>query len=84
MKYGEQEQDGEEKKEDDDEDEEMEGKRRDKNIMQDSLVVEEVHDSKIGLGPCCYLCSSSFKVFVFFSKKKVKNNIVEIQKDQTS
>ena len=42
LKEGEKEEDlEEEKKEDDDDDEEMEGKRRDAEDMQDSLVVEE-------------------------------------------
>ena len=33
--------DGEEKKEDDDDEEDMEGKRRDEEDIQDSLVVQE-------------------------------------------
>ena len=41
LKYLEKEEDGEEKKKDDDYKEEMKGERRDEEVMQDSLVLEE-------------------------------------------
>ena len=50
--------DGEEKKEDDDYEEEMEGKTRDEEEMQDSLVVSL----------SSFLCTSCFKVLS--AKKK--------------
>ena len=63
----------------------MEGKRRDEEDMQDSLVVEEGRMVKIPLVPlplisfpCIYFCN------VLFEKKKVNNHIVEMHKDPAS
>ena len=55
----------------------MEGKRREVEDMQESLVVEEGM-----IDPFCHFCSSCFKVFS--TKRKLDNHIVEIQKEPTS
>ena len=54
----------------------MEGKRRDEEKMQDSLVVEEgmmVNIPLVPLQPVSFPCTSCFKVLS--AKKKLNNNI---------
>ena len=77
--------DQEEKKEDDDEEKEIEGKRKDQEEMQDSLVLEEGMMVNLSLFPLplvFFPCSSCYKAF--FSKKNNNNQIVELHKDPTS
>ena len=63
----------------------MEGKRRDQEEMQDSLVVEEcmiVNFPLVPLPLVSFPCSSCFKVLS--AKKKLNKQIVEMHKDPTS
>ena len=65
--------------------EEMEGKRRDEEDMQDSLVVEEGMMFNFPLVPLplvSFPCSSCFEVLS--AKKKLNNHIAEMQKDRAS
>ena len=73
--------DKEAKKEDDDEEEEIEGKKWDKEDMQDSLVVEEDMIVKYPFflfffTIVSFPCSSCF--IVLFAKKKLNDHIIEI------
>ena len=72
-----------EKKEYDDDEEEMEGKRRDGEDNQESLVVQEGLIVKFPLVPVVTFAAPASRFF-FPSKKKLRNNIVEIHKDPTS
>ena len=65
--------------------EEMEGKRRDEEDMQDSLVVEEGMMFNFPLVPLplvSFLCSSCYKILS--AKKKLNNHIVEMHKEPAS
>ena len=70
----------EEKKEGDKEEKEMQGKRRDEEEKQESLVVEV--GIIVPLPLASFPCSSCFKLI--FSKKKLTNHTVEMNKDLTS
>ena len=58
----------------------MEGKKRNEEDMQDSLVVEE--GMIVNLPLVSLSCNSCFKVLS--AKKMLNNHIVEIHKDPTS
>ena len=60
----------------------MEGKRRDEEDMQDSLVVEEGRMVKFPLPLIFFPCISWCKVLS--AKRKLNNHIVEIHKDPES
>ena len=65
--------------------EEMEGKRRDEEDMQDSLVVEEGMMFNFPLVPLplvSFLCRSCYKILS--AKKKLNNHIVEMHKEPAS
>ena len=63
------EEDGEKKKEDDDDDEEMEGKRRDDEDIQDSLVVQEGMIVKFPMVP---VATFSAPALMFFQQEEIK------------
>ena len=58
----------------------MEGNRRDEEVMQDILVVEE--GMIVNLPLVSLSCNSCFKVLS--AKKMLNNHIVEMHKDPTS
>ena len=65
--------------------EEMEGKRRDEEDMQDSLVVEEGMMFNFPLVPLplvSFICSSCYNILS--AKKKLNNHIVEMHKEPAS
>ena len=62
----------------------MEGKRRDEEDIQDSLVVQEGMIVRFPLVPVATFAAPASRFFFFFSKKKLRNNVLEIHKDPTS
>ena len=56
---------------------------RDEEDIQDSLVVQEGMIIKFPLVPVAIFTAPASRFF-FSRKKKLRNNIVEIHKDQTS
>ena len=61
----------------------MEGKRRDEKDIQDSLVVQEGMIVKLPLVPVATFAAPASRCF-FFSKNKLRNNIVDIHNDPAS
>ena len=78
----EKEEDEEEKKENYEKEKEMEGKRRDEEDMQDTLVVEEGRMVKFPLVPSSFHCISC--CMVLSAMKKLNNHIVYMHKDPSS
>ena len=76
LKEEDKEEDEEEKKEDDDDEEEMEGKRRDKEDLQDCLVVEQDMTVIFTLVPfaTCHL-PMQLLIQALYNKKKLNNHI---------